>query len=251
VRLPSVVHYLDELLAPDEFPGDASLNGLQVEGSRRVERIALAVDACETSIRRAVRLKADILIVHHGLFWGETRPLTGILARRVGLLLTNGLSLYAAHLPLDAHAEIGNNARLAALLSIAEPHPFGRYRGAAIGLYGRLPREIGIRSLAAALRRKLGSRTSTFSFGPPRIRTLGIVSGGGAFLAQEAARRGCDALLTGETSHSAYHTAREAKISLVHAGHYATETLGLKALGARMRADLGLPAKFIDVPTGL
>lgn len=251
MRLGTVVRFLDETLRIQEFPHDSSLNGLQIEGSKNIEAAALAVDACERSMKRAIRAAADLLIVHHGLLWGEAKPIIGVAANRIRLLLLNGVSLYAAHLPLDCHPEIGNNAQLAGLLGIEDPKPFGLYHGREIGLFGRLPRAITPRTLAVNVRTKLGADVKTFPFGPRRIRTLGIVSGGGAFLAQDAARAGCDALLTGEPSHTAYHTARESKISLIHAGHYATETLGLKALGDLVRGELGLPVSFIDVPTGL
>jgi dinuclear metal center YbgI/SA1388 family protein len=251
MRIDTAIRFLDSTLQIREFHGDSSLNGLQVEGSRNITRVALAVDACERSMKRAIRQNADLLVVHHGLFWGEASPITGIMARRVGLLLENGLSLYAAHLPLDAHPEIGNNAQLAGLLGIENHVPFGMYHGREIGLLGRLPRAVAPRTLARKIAALLATEVKTLDFGPSRISTLGIVSGGGAFLAQEASRSGCDGLLTGEQSHSAYHTARESRITLIHAGHYATETLGLMALGALIEAELGLETRFIDIPTGL
>ncbi len=251
MRIDTVVRFLDETLQIREFPRDSSLNGLQVEGSKSVTKIALAVDACERSMKRAVRAKADLLVVHHGLFWGEAMPITGITAGRIRLLLENGLSLYAAHLPLDAHPEIGNNAQLAGMLGIENPKPFGTYHGREIGLFGRLPRAVTPRTLAQKIKTMLKAEVKTLRFGPRSIRTLAIVSGGGAFLTQEASRAGCDGLLTGETSHTAYHTARESRINLIHAGHYATETLGLKALGGLLARELGLSTRFIDIPTGL
>jgi dinuclear metal center YbgI/SA1388 family protein len=251
LKLRTVVRFLDDALKIGDFPGDSSLNGLQVEGSSRIEKIALAVDACERSISRAIATGADMLIVHHGLFWGEMSPITGIAAKRIGLLLGNGLSLYAAHLPLDCHPEFGNNAQLADLLGVEERESFGTYHGIKIALCGLLPRPITPKSLAAKLRKLLKAPVRIFPFGGRAIGKIGIVSGGGAFLAQEAAELGCHALLTGETSHSAFHTARDAGVNLICAGHYATETLGIKALGRLAGNELKLPVRFLDIPTGL
>lgn len=249
--LTKIVGYLNDTLRIEDFPLDSALNGLQVEGTGRVMKAALAVDVCERSIRSAARSGADILIVHHGLFWGGARPVTGPTAKRLRLLLKNGISLYAAHLPLDCHEEVGNNAQLAAMLDIEETTPFGKYHGIKLGLYGNLPRRVTPGNLAARLKKLLGTPAAILTFGPPSIRRLAIASGGAALLAQEASENGCDALLTGETAHSAYHTAKDAGISLICAGHYATEAPGVRALGELLRRELGLPSKFIDIPTGL
>ncbi|HER43797.1 MAG TPA: Nif3-like dinuclear metal center hexameric protein [Candidatus Eisenbacteria bacterium] len=251
MKLDKLAAFLDGTLKISDFAADSSMNGLQVESCSDVKRIATAVDVSEESIRKAAALRADLLVVHHGLFWGDQAPITGVMARRVGLLLSKGVSLYAAHLPLDCHPEIGNNAQLAGLLGLERRQPFGRYHGMIIGICGVPPRPIAPAGIARKLKRSLGADSTIFLFGPNRIRKLGIVSGGGASLALDAASAGCDTLLTGETSHSAYHAAREARLNLVCAGHYATETVGVRALGALVEAELGLPAKFIDLPTGL
>ncbi len=251
MRLDSLVRFLDDKLRLADFTSDSAMNGLQVECSRNITRVATAVDACEESIARAAGCGAGLLIVHHGLFWGETSPLTGVMGKRIGLLFSKGVSLYAAHLPLDCHEDIGNNIGLARLLEIEDPRPFGVYRGIKIGLEGKLPRRMTMRALSARLKKNLGDSPKTFPFGPSETRRLGIVSGGGSSLVQQAKDAGCDTMLTGETAHSVYHTAREAKINLVCAGHYATETPGVKSLGELIESELGLPSKFIDVPTGL
>lgn len=251
MRIEKIVEFLDRTLDTSAFAADSSLNGLQVEGCRETGRVTLAVDACEQSIRRAIRDRSGLLIVHHGLFWGAPEPVTGIMARRLRLLLENGVSLYASHLPLDCHPELGNNARLAEELGIAEKSAFGDYHGIRIGFMGDLPRPMARKSLAAKIRRITASGVNTWPFGPASIRKTGIVSGGGAFLVQAAALEGCQALLTGETSHSSYHAAREHGINLFCAGHYATETFGVKAVGKLLRSELGLQASFADIPTGL
>ena len=251
MRLEKVTGFLEETLSLESFSGDSSMNGLQVEASSEVRKVALAVDACRESISRAARRDADLLIVHHGLFWGGMVPITGIMAARVKALLDRNVSLYAAHLPLDCHPEIGNNSRIASVLGIGETEHFGKYAGVDIGLCGKLSRPLKIEGLRRKLAGILDSPVQTFTFGPAVVRKLGIVSGGGASLTQAAAEAGCDALLTGETSHSSYHTARENGISLIFAGHYASETFGVKALGELIKEKLGLQTFFIDLPTGL
>jgi dinuclear metal center YbgI/SA1388 family protein len=251
VLLKTVVDFLDETLRIASFASDSALNGLQVEGSGTVGAACCAVDACEESIRKTIRARADLLLTHHGLFWGTPQPVTGPLAVRMRLLLSHGISLYAAHLPLDCHPELGNNARLARILELRETAPFGEYRGVSIGLRGYLKRKMTLRGVAAKLRGAINARVNTLAFGGPKIRTLGIVSGGGSGLVQAAAEAGCDALLTGEGAHAAYHIARESRISLICAGHYATETPGVQALGEHLHHELGIPVRFIDVPTGL
>ncbi len=251
MKLASVVGFLNETLAVNNFEGDTSLNGLQVEGSGNVTKVTLAVDACDISIRRAVREGSDMLIVHHGLFWAPRQPVTGIMAKRVRILLERGISLYAAHLPLDCHPVIGNNARLANILGARPDGNFGDYHGIAIGLAAVLPRRIKVQSLSSKLGKLLEAPVKSFNFGPPTIERIGIVSGGGASLTQAAAETGCAALLTGETAHSSYHIARESRINLLCAGHYATETHGLKALAGLLGEKLGLDTRFADIPTGL
>jgi dinuclear metal center YbgI/SA1388 family protein len=251
MRRDRLTEYLDGILDLETYSGDRSLNGLQVEGKKEVHRAALAVDACGESISKAARRGADMLIVHHGLLWGEQAPITGIMAGRVGTLLEKGVSLYAAHLPLDCHPEIGNNAQLAGMLGIPETEKFGRYAGVEIGLCGKMPRPVKIEGLRRKLSSLLGAPVQAFAFGPKTVRKIGIVSGGGAALTQAAADAGCDALLTGETSHSSYHVARENGISLIFAGHYATETFGVKALGDLLKQEFGLKTFFIDLPTGM
>jgi dinuclear metal center YbgI/SA1388 family protein len=251
VLLKKLKRYMDEELKISEFEADLSLNGLQVEGSRTVRKVTLAVDACDIAIRKAARNGSEMLIVHHGLFWGGPEPVTGILKRRIELLIKNGISLYAAHLPLDCHPVIGNNAMLASKLGLKEPGTFGIYKGKEIGICGSLARPLSPRGLAGKIGKILSSRIELFPFGPSRISRIGIVSGGGSQLAPAAAEAGCQALFTGESSHSAYHPAREARINLVCGGHYATETVGLIAFGDLLEEKFGLKTTFADVPTGL
>jgi len=244
-----IAAYLDAYLGVADIP-DSSPNGLQVEGRARVARVAYAVDASVATIAAAARGGADMLVVHHGLWWGRHEQITGNLYRRVAALIRSGLSLYAAHLPLDCHPEVGNNAELARMLSLKTVARFGRYQGVELGVIGEAKPPLARDRFVAAVEAKLRARADVLAFGPARLRRLAIVSGDGGKLAEEARAAGCDALLTGETSHTAYHQAREARINVIFAGHYATETVGLKALARHLRRRFGVASRFVNAPTG-
>jgi dinuclear metal center YbgI/SA1388 family protein len=249
IQRDELVAYLDRYLRVAEIP-DSSPNGMQVQGARRVTRIAFAVDVSIESIRAAEKAGADFLIVHHGLWWGRHVPITGTMYARVAGLIRAGISLYAAHLPLDCHPKVGNNVELARRLALRVQEPFGEYRGIRVGVIGAAARPLALRAFASRVARSLESPPDVHPFGPRSVRRVAIVSGGGAMLAEDAARAGCDTLLTGESSHAAIHPAREAGINLVFAGHYATETVGLDALRLHLRARFKLPVAFLPAPTG-
>ncbi|MBU0928199.1 MAG: Nif3-like dinuclear metal center hexameric protein [Spirochaetes bacterium] len=231
---------------------DDSLNGLQVGRSGGpVEKVAFAVDACLESIRRAREAGAQALFVHHGLFWGKPVAITGGMRRRVAELLAADMALYACHLPLDAHPELGNNAVLARMLGLSDIQPFGEYHGVKLGLKGRLEPAL---SLDEAQRRVLpagDAPRALLPFGPKSITTAAVVSGGAAFESLQAIAEGLDLYVTGEPSHSVYHAAMEAGLNFIAAGHYATETHGVKAVAERAARELGLRTVFIEYPTGL
>lgn len=245
-----LVRYLDGYLKIGEIADD-SRNGLQVEGRPEVRQVALAVDACLAAFRKAVEVGADLLIVHHGLFWQSYHPLTGALLRRIRTLLEGGVSLYAAHLPQDAHPEVGNNACLARLLELEVVGPFWVYHGLSIGLEAHPAEPLPAPELARRLQERLGTLVTLQAYGPPLVRRVGIVSGGGAELVHQAAEAGLNLFLTGERSHTFYHEAEERGLHVLYAGHYATETLGLQALGRHLTERFGLPTTFLDLPTGL
>jgi dinuclear metal center YbgI/SA1388 family protein len=249
IRRDELVAHLDRYLRVADIP-DASPNGLQVQGADRVARVAYAVDASAQTIRAAIEGGADFLVVHHGLWWGRHEQITGNLHRRVSALIKGDLSLYAAHLPLDCHPEVGNNVELARLLSLRVRSRFGEYRGTEIGVVAVAGRARPRAAFVSAVTKALGVKPDLLAFGPPSVRRVAIVSGGGAMMAEAAARAGCDTLLTGESSHAAVHPAREAGINLVFGGHYATETVGLRALGRHVRKRFRLPGVFISAPTG-
>lgn len=249
--LGELVTYLDRYLdvagVPD-YP-DAH-NGLQVENAGGVRRIAACTDACQATIDAAARLGADLMIVHHGLFWGAgITPLTGRNYRRVDQLLTHGIAVYSSHLPLDAHPEVGNNVLLARAIGLADLERFGEYQGQLIGYQGTLEVERG--ELARRLGDELGPEPFLIPGGPERVRRIGVVSGGAGSLIGQASAAGLDAFITGEGAHHTYFEAEELEINVYYAGHYATETLGVKALARHLAEKFGLDWEFIDNPTGL
>jgi len=251
LRLTTLVSFLDRELGLREFPGDESANGLQVEGSDNVSRIGVAVDACDSVFRSAADKDIDFLLVHHGLIWGGgIRSVSGLMKKRIQLLLRSNMSLYACHLPLDWHPHYGNNARLLDMLGIRKTGEFGEYHGKRIGQMGKLDRETPLKAFAARTGKLLSTEVRVFDFGR-KVRKVGVVSGGGWSALHDAEHLDIDTFLTGEPSHSAYALAEELKVNLVFAGHYATETPGVKAVGTMLMKKFGVEAVFIDRPTGL
>ena len=249
IRRDELVAHLDKYLRIAEIP-DSSPNGLQVQGADRVRRIAYAVDVGVHTIRVAQEERADFLLVHHGLWWGKHVQITGTMHARIATLIGADMSLYTAHLPLDCHPKVGNNAELARLLGLRVESTFGEYKGVQIGVIGTTSKPPSLAAFAALVEKELDGPADVFAFGPKTVRRVGIVTGAGAMLAEEAARAGCDTLLTGETSHAAMHPAREAGINLVFGGHYATETVGLQALQRYIEKQFGVPGVFVNAPTG-
>ena len=246
----ALVTYLDNYLGC-RTTTDYSDNGLQVEGSDDVIRLAFAVDACQETITDAIAGGAQMLIVHHGLFWGKVLPLVGPHRRRVQTLLNGGCSLYAAHLPLDRHPEVGNNAQLARLLGLTVTGGLGEAFGLPVGVIATAQAPETRAALVARLAASLDVTPLVLPGGPELVQRIGIISGGAARDVAAAAAAGCDTYITGETSHSSYHDAAEYGINVIYAGHYATETVGLRALAAHLDARFALPSTFINRPTGL
>ncbi|QDA30502.1 Nif3-like dinuclear metal center hexameric protein [Thermococcus indicus] len=245
-----LVAFLDEYLQISAYP-DKSSNGLQVEGKAEVERVAFAVDTTLRTIERAAKAGADMMVVHHGMIWGGLGYITGIHYRRLKALMESGINLYAAHLPLDAHPEVGNNVELLRLLGIEPRGPFGEYRGLSVGFYGEFTEPQPIEKVAQTIAEKLGTTVKTYGFGAREIKTVGAVSGAGAFALEEAHRKGIDLLITGEFTHADYLTAIDLPQSVLVAGHYKTETLGVRALMQVLREKFDVEVLFIDEPTGL
>lgn len=231
---------------------DDSLNGLQIGRSPApLKKAVFAVDACLESMRRAREKNADLLFVHHGLFWGQAARIEGPLLEKIKLFLESDIALYACHLPLDKHPEAGNNAVLAAKLRLGRIEPFGQYHGISIGCSGVLPSPLSIREIVETILPDGTKPRLVIPAGPASISTVAIVSGGAPFEAMQAFGKGIDLFITGEPSHSVYHSVIENKLNFIAAGHYATEVWGVKAVAERLARETGIETEFLDIPTGL
>jgi dinuclear metal center YbgI/SA1388 family protein len=250
MNLADVVARLDAELRVPELPDyPVALNGLQVEGTRPIRRVACAVDAAEATIRAAVKAGADLLVVHHGLFWDGNQPVTGRRYRRLKPLLESGMALYSAHLPLDVHPVLGNNVILLRELGVEPIGRFGDYRGMPLGWWGET--DLRREALCARLDGVLGVRVRMVPGGPERVQRVGVVTGGAGSMVGAARDAGLDAFITGEGAHHNYFDAEEGGVNLYLGGHYATETFGVRALGEYLEREMGIQAFFVDHPTGL
>ncbi|MEM1204749.1 MAG: Nif3-like dinuclear metal center hexameric protein [Acidobacteriota bacterium] len=244
----ALISHLDTYLEAHRG-GDYGPNGLQVEGRQEVHRLVTAVSACEELFIKARELDADAVLVHHGIFWdGMPSVLTGIQYRRVRQLIEGGLNLIAYHLPLDRHGELGNNALAARAFGLQELGTFAEAKGAEIGIYGRFPEPLGPSALAQLSESIFGQAPLHFAFGPDPVTSIGIISGGAQRELYGAIDLGLDAYLTGEVSEWVMNVAKEAGIHYLAAGHYATERLGVRALGEDLAQRFGLDVTFIDLP---
>jgi dinuclear metal center YbgI/SA1388 family protein len=248
--LATLTCYLDDYLRIEDVPDEPNaLNGLQVENSGTVRKLAAAVDACQATIDGAVAIGADLLLVHHGLFWGGIEPVTGRHARRLRRLLASDVAVYAAHIPLDCHPEVGNNIVLADMLGLRGVTWFGDYRGIPIGVAGHVNATRD--GLIERLRAQLGVQPHVIPTGPAQIDHVGIITGGGGNMIREARDAGVDTYVTGEGAHYTHFDAEEWGLNVIYAGHYATETVGVRALAAHLAEKFDVSWEFVDHPTGL
>lgn len=250
VSLSRIVEQCDRLLKTAVIKDyDGAANGLQVENDGTVRRLAASVDASLATVRRAIALKADLLLVHHGLFWTPAHPWTGKRRELLRLLIQNNLAIYSAHLPLDAHPRLGNNARLCAALGLKNLKPFFPCFGQRIGFQARssVPRVLLVERLARAT----GTSPTLVPGGPSLCRRIGVVTGGAGAELKIAAAEGVDTFVTGEGPHWTFAQAEELGLNVLYGGHYATETFGVKALAETLSKRFKLPWIFIDYPTGL
>ncbi|QFU82684.1 Nif3-like dinuclear metal center hexameric protein [Natronorubrum aibiense] len=255
MELPSFVSRLDEELRTDDYADvDASANGLQIgPDSGAVDHVAFAVDGVRETVDRAVDADADVLVTHHGLSWDGFDRVTGRTYDRIAPLIEHDLALYVSHLPLDGHQELGNAAGVADVLGLEECAPFGELGPEHIGQRGTAAESYTIDELCARLEDRLetgGQPVRSLAFGPDEIEEVAIVTGSGTDWLDEAVDAGVDALVTGEGKQKAYHEAKEAGIHVVLAGHYATETFGVRALQDLVDS-WGLETSYIEIPTGL
>jgi dinuclear metal center YbgI/SA1388 family protein len=254
--LERLAQFLDATLDTNAIPDyPNAVNGVQLANMGDIQRIATAVDFSTETATAAIDAGARLLIVHHGMFWGGVQPITAHRHKRLWMLVTHDVAVYSSHLPLDLHPELGNNALLAKRLGLQPSGGFVKYQTIDVGLSGSsdVPTRT-VAALAAALAAEYRGAFVATPFDEDRVtRRWGICTGAGADSAtlREAAERGLDTLIVGEGPHHTAIEARELGIVVLYAGHYATETLGVRALGDRLASEFDMPSTFIDVPSGL
>jgi dinuclear metal center YbgI/SA1388 family protein len=250
VKLESLLQYVDGYLGVATHPDyPTALNGLQVEGRSEVEHLCAAVDASEAAIEEAASRGADLLLVHHGLFWDGLRPVTGKRYRKLARLVSEGVGLYSVHLPLDSHPDVGNCALLARRLGLDIQGRFGSYKGADLGWWGTVDSDR--EDFRAVVEAAVDGPVRLIPGGPERVGRVGVVTGGAGSMLADAVAAGLDAYVTGEGSHHTWVDAHEDGINLYYAGHYATETFGVRALAEHLAGTFGLTWEFIDLPSGM
>lgn len=250
--LADIRTHLDQTLRIAELPdyGNA-LNGLQLQNrTGTVSRVVAAVDSTLPVVKKAIAAGADLLLVHHGMFWTGLQPWTGATFERLNLALENNLAIYSAHLPLDAHPQLGNNACIARAMQLTPSGGFLDYKGLAVGV--SCEAALALDEVVARFTQALdGGRVHVCAGGPKTTRKIGISSGGSGSEIAAAAKAGVDTFITGEGPHWSYTLAEELGINVLYGGHYATETFGVKALAEHLQSQFGLPWSFVDHPTGL
>lgn len=257
VALETVTDYLDRYLRIREVPDESgAVNGLQVANRGWVGGIVAAVDASQATIdgvvAAAARFEAPpLILVHHGLFWDGNQPVTGRRYRRLAALMSHDIPLYSAHIPLDVHAEVGNNAVLARLLGVEQLDPFDSYKGIPMGVQGSLAEPTAREEMVVRLNGLLDTNARLIPGGPERVRRVGIITGGAGARIAAARDAGLDLFITGEGAHYTYFDAVEFGVNVIFAGHYATEQVGVKALAAQLSERFELPWEYHHHPTGL
>jgi len=250
-KLNDIVSFLDDYLEIEDIK-DNSWNGLQIEGNSEVKKIAYAVSAGSEVFQKSADEKADMIIVHHGQFWKGGDPrIIGWNKQRLDILMDNGISLYASHLPLDRHKEVGNNAQLLKLLGARIKESFSLHEGKNVGWIGELASPKSIKEIEKMLNSSLNTKSIVLPFGKEKIKRIAICSGGGDYADfVEAIEKKVDLYITGDTS-EIYNMAKDAKINVIFGGHYATEILGVKYLAEVIEKKFKLETVFIDIPSGL
>ncbi|CCQ09963.1 FIG137478: Hypothetical protein YbgI [Pseudoalteromonas luteoviolacea B = ATCC 29581] len=247
MKRTKLVNHLNELLKPFQI-NDYCPNGLQVEGKDTIKKLVTGVTASQALIDAAIEKGADAIVVHHGYFWkGEDQTVTGMKKRRLQALLKHDVSLFAYHLPLDVHPELGNNAQLGELLGISIERPLEPWNKSSVAVKGKLSQPITVEAFAALIEEKLGRSPLINKAGDHLIQTVAWCTGGGQSFIDLAASQGIDAYLTGEASEQTIHSSNEQNIHFFAAGHHATERYGVKALGEYLAEQFKLDVEFIDI----
>lgn len=249
MNLSEVVRYLDQRFIPAGTPDyPNALNGLQLENSGKVSRLAVAVDASEKTISSALEEGADFLLVHHGLYWSGLRPFTGAFYRKIRKAMEGDLAIYSLHLPLDHFTEVGNSRLLAQAIGLSSISAFADWKGLSLGAAGEWDGDLT--SLSHAVSLAVGGGVQTVAGRGQDTGKVCVVSGGSGDDLENLARQGAQTLIVGEGAHWTVLLAEELRVNLLYAGHYATETFGVRALGQELSALWGLPCRFVDHPTG-
>lgn len=248
-------NYLNAFLEKENFSDDPSLNGIQIQNSspdsKQLKKVAFAVDACEATALAAANENADVLIVHHGLFWGGCETITGSFYKRIAPFIKNDLALIAYHIPLDANNPYGNNYGLANLIGLTELEPFAFWHGMPVGVKGKFSSPLSLDEVCKKVSEHTKTECQSFPFGKKDIRNVGIVSGGASGDVWQAVEDGLDLYITGVFMHDNFHYAKEMKMNVISGGHYGTEIIGVTLLKEKIEKELGLQTLFIDQPTAL
>lgn len=248
-------NYFRSFLEIEEYENDFSLNGIQVQNSdlegTQIKKIAFSVDASLETIEKAIQKNVQLLFVHHGLFWKRPLTITNIHYERISRLIKNDLALYAVHLPLDAHKDVGNNAQLAKALNIQNIEPFGLYEGKMIGIKGRFSEEVSFDELIQKLKNLGNCPIHTLPFGKKKIKSVGIISGSGGREIAQAITANLDVYITGDIKYENYYEIKDNQMNVITCGHYFSETFGVKAVMKKVNEETDIKAIFIEAPTGM
>lgn len=255
MTLKEIDNYFNSFLQKENFEDDPSKNGIQIENSspneKQIKKVAFAVDACLETANKAKELGADLLFVHHGIFWGDCTPITGIHYKRIRSFIQNDIALYASHMPLDANKEVGNNYGLAKKLGFGNLTPFGVWHGMTFGVKCECVKEISAKELSEKLL-SIGIKPKVqLFFGKEKIKTIAIMSGGTGEDHVQVAKAGIDSFIAGEVKHEDFHPIKEEGLNVIAGGHYDTETIGVKLVAEKLQREKGVETVFIDFPSGL
>jgi dinuclear metal center YbgI/SA1388 family protein len=249
-KLDKIIASLDQELKIKQIPDyPGAINGLQLRGKESIYKVGAAVDAALPVIEKAVKEGIDLLLVHHGLFWGGAQRIDGSLYKKIKIAMDSGMAIYSSHIPLDVHKKFGNNVLFAKSIGLTKGIPFLDWQGIHIGL--RFDVEMNRSNLLKKIEKALQNKIHIAPGGPAKIRKLGIITGGAGSEVTAAAEEGIDTFITGEGQHHTFTLAEELGINLIYAGHYSTETFGVTALANHLARKYKLKKQFIDHPTGL